>query len=1154
MTTPHQAGSRLLKGTLSIKRAPSVGNWLSEFVGQRGLHTAVASDGLYQFHMTEQEYAQLQSLLRSSTNFAVKNTFSKEWCGAFVLFGAEWFRREYTRDWSWQPIFQRLGFELSAAQVSDVVTKGITGYWKRPLAQFSANHNDYLGSVFCQGGLPSNLLSSDIYSAQGNHYQDAFFAIFERYHEAKALGKHAIESLISNRISTFPETLQRETTVNLIANMVDKLDALVYQFELDNKAHPAEHLDEQFPRWRESFPLPLEGDTGSTFLSQLLAAASKEVKKVTRVRKELQCHHLVSFVNQSITTQIRLPHECHFDIDKSSVTSSRIELAIYEADKQIASMGVGFGQFDSSARDSTTKNAEKGMLVRMRNPVAEVRRSQPNSELYIVVLQAGCRLAEIRLPNSSVDVGESPITLFERGDQWTLLSQSTVTTNQSNLALIAPQDSSVDVVYGKLELAPFEFKGLAVYYLEGQCEVTVRQNDISENDVGTNERYRITSSSNDFDLGDCQLKGEQLAYKTNPPLVFKGFPMVSARHQSELCTNTQLDLFLNNASLSTLDAPQRNGSHLLTVKDDRGLVQLKKRIGIVPRDFDIDLQSGDKPNQGVIRLRTQTPFAFKFLTEGVECVIASQDGGMKELNVSVLGKPPAKVTLALQLSTVSKPITIEVPFPTKGAVAYNKTGKPLAPRLSVDDLLGSRLVLFSTQGMPATFQLEAVLTGKGRKEVNRQLAPYFRWSYKVTKQPVEVSLYGIKGAILELLSMTEGLDSEVELRVTGPGRTLSYVVSHFATELDHNRTENTVGIRSTTVTNYRQLTPVVMSLANPEQKPIPLVSRTSEGVEIGEYDLPEYIVNAVDGHGPWLVVPDVSSDVAFRAKFFAGSSNHGFDHTQLDKVQTLQKASQMFHPRFAPNVIGNVIAQMTDDWAHSGWHYLKATKDNYRHLPMSTFEVWRHLVRNNKALAVALFRMEFDLKWASQFETELPLLWEQVAISDWQHAISLFKATLITLGIDEAMVEQVAKQQVDKLGDAVPALNDDVIKTLLLKGCTNAIPAPMAQAMLHGWYQSLLHTHSEDNDWPTEFGHEFRMWCQNLTLIPFDFKPNAGFQSGVVYWPIVAAAIACKKVPNELLATLPVEAIFHLRKLRDFDRDWFEPVYRLFITILANRT
>ncbi|MGC9462596.1 STY4851/ECs_5259 family protein, partial [Vibrio genomosp. F10] len=246
MTPSDHARSSSIKGTLSLKStrsskkalspkgnfssndtfsssgALSVGRWLTDFISKRSanLQTPNSADGLYQYHMTGQEYVSLKDLLSSSTNFAVKNTFSKEWCGAFVLYGAEWFRREYTRDWSWQPIFERLGFEgrgfeLTPAQVSDVVTKGVTVYWKKPLARFGANHNDYVGSVFRQGGLPSNLLSLDVYSQQSNHYQDAFFAIFERFQEAKSFGQRAIDSLIRTRITSFPENLQSDTTVTL---------------------------------------------------------------------------------------------------------------------------------------------------------------------------------------------------------------------------------------------------------------------------------------------------------------------------------------------------------------------------------------------------------------------------------------------------------------------------------------------------------------------------------------------------------------------------------------------------------------------------------------------------------------------------------------------------------------------------------------------------------------------------------------------------------------------------------------------------------------------------------------------------------------------------------------------------------------------------
>ncbi|MEZ8946214.1 STY4851/ECs_5259 family protein [Vibrio sp. 10N.247.311.12] len=1165
MTTSNPSGSRSLKGTLSIQRAPSVGKWLSEFVRQRGSNAVFACDGLYQFHMTEQEYAELQSLLRSSTNFTVKNSFSTEWCGAFVLFGAEWFRREYTRDWSWQPIFERLGFEgggfeLTPAQVSDVVTRGVTVYWKKPLARFGANHNDYVGSVFRQGGLPSNLLSLDIYSTQSNHYQDAFFAIFERFQEAKSFGQRAIKSLIRTRITSFPENLQSDTTVTLIANMADKLDALVYQFELDSQTNPAQYLDEQFPRWRESFPLPLEDETGSAFLSQLLSTASKEVSKVAQVRKQLQCRHFASFANQAIYSRITLPHRCHFDISKENVTSSRVDLAVYEGDSQIASLGTGFAQFSDVSSGSICGDESElghGMRVRIRNPIVEIRRNNPSSELYIVAMQAGCRLGDIRLSNSSVDVGESPLTLVESGDKWAILSQSTLTTNKSNLAVILPEGATITSVYGQLKQTEFTFGSLFVHLFEGQCEVISAES----------ERYVLTSSSNDFDAGDYTLRGQQLKYKTVPALVFKGVPSVIENRKlkssdsnnkefSDLCGESSVEVFLNNAALSTVSLGECYGRQLLTAKDSAGLVQLKKRIGILPKDFDIQIKNGDKPNEGFVRLHTTSPCICKLLSENVELVSMSSKNGAKELHVMAAGKPPAKIKLEVQASLLAKPITIEVPFPARGAVAYSKSGRALAPRLAVDELLGSRLFLFSTHGMPATFQLEAVLSAKGRRNVNRQLTPYFRWNYKVTNQPIEVSLYSIKSAILELLSMTESLDSEVELRVTGPGRTLSYIVSHFSTNLEHDRIENTVGIRSTVVTDASQVKPVLMSLSNPEQKVLPLVSRASEGVETGEFDLPDFLLtdsllSDPDNQGPWLVIPsesvDESYDVSFRAKFFAGKPNE-----REGEVRTLQKASQLFHPRFEPNVIADVIAQMANDWTHSGWAYLDATNKNYGYLPMSTFEVWRHLVRDYRALAVALFRLEFNQKWVSQLESELPLLWEQISIADWQHAISLSKSTLTAVGIDVSMVDQLVKQQVEKLGDAVPILNDASIKELLLTGKTNNIPAPITQVMLQGWYQDLLHTHCEDDEWPTEFGQELSMWCQNLKLIPFDFKPNAGFQSGVVYWPIFAAAIACGRVPKEVLEAFPVEAIFHLRKLRDFDREWFEPVYRLFVTIFSN--
>ena len=103
------------------------------------------------------------------------------------------------------------------------------------------------------------------------------------------------------------------------------------------------------------------------------------------------------------------------------------------------------------------------------------------------------------------------------------------------------------------------------------------------------------------------------------------------------------------------------------------------------------------------------------------------------------------------------------------------------------------------------------------------------------------------------------------------------------------------------------------------------------------------------------------------------------------------------------------------------------------------------------------------------------------------------------------------------------------------------------------WFQDLLHQHSEDNQWPTEYGNELKQWCINLNLLPCELKVNVNFQAGVVYLPLFAAAMASGLIPSVISDNLPKDAIFHLRKLRDFDREWFEPMYSGFINYFAHQ-
>ena len=1104
--------------TTSFLNDVSVSNWLNQFLTKRK-HSVELGEPLFRFHMTREEYETLRQLLKHAMKYGTNHQISKEWYAGFTLYCSEWFRREYSLDWSWTPILQTLNIELTQAQRAEAVSRGLIGFWKRPLSKYQNSNNDYLGSLFREGGLPSNLLSND-----KNHYQSAFYSIFERYQEIKKFGRNKVEELIEHRISRLPETLRSQDSVDLIANMVEQLDSLVYQFGLDKQTNPAAYLDAQMPKWRESFPLPLEDETGSAFLSQLLTRATDEVKKVAKVQKTLGCKHYLSFSNQSITSEITLPYSYDFNIRKELLTTSRIELAIAEGDQQIALLGTAYIQFENGCS-----------LVRLRNAAASVRRKNADRELYIVAMQAGCKLAAIRLTGSAIDIGETPITLTDDGNKWRIIGQASVNVKQPKVGILLPTNAKIHVVHGEVTDTELSYSGLALKTLEGKCNVV----------TAANEKYSITTGAENLLGSNLILKGQQLPWQSVPPLVFKGIPVVDyesgAEQRSE---HNNLESFLGDTPIIDMSRTEVNGRQLFTAKTKDGVILLRKRIGILPRDFDIEMFSGATPKHGIISVITSYPCVCTVLSEQIKVDSLVKKQGVTEIALSVAGMPPATVSIQIRAGLIAEPIVIDVPFPSKGAVAYNADGHTLAPNLAVEDLLGSRLHLFSTQGNPANFQLEAVAISR---LIGSHKIPYFRWRYRVADKPVEVSLYGLKDSILELLSLTDDLDSEVELTVTGPIRPLRFLVSHYSTTLEHDKSNNTVYVSSKALLSSEKVKPVLISLSAPEQKPIMLNSRKSEGVATGEFELPSYLSHG----GPWLVVPDRSSEVAFRAKFIPGAeivSEH-------EEAKTLQKAAMCYHPKSNRNVISNVLCQMSEDWTHSGWQYLRNTYNNYSYLPLSTFEVWRHLVRNPRALAVALFKFENDEKLIAHLENELPVFWEFIPLKDWRHAVSQMKQALRDAGLPDPLVQQVCENQMRKLGVAIPALAETVVSYLQNGLMPSAIPAQLMKVMIQDqWYQDLLRQHSEDDHWPKEHSDEIMQKCAQLKQLPFEFQINTGYQAGVVFLPIFAAAVASGQISPDISKQFSFDAIFHFRKLRDFDREWFEPVYRCFIAYFANNS
>ena len=164
--------------------------WLRDFFQRRSL---VGPDQrpLYGYHCTAEEYRALGQLLSDLPGFELASKDSAA-CACFVLFCSEWYRHEYQREhgWTWDPIWQVLGYSISAGDLSRAVPKGLDGYWKRPIRVYDSDRRNFLGSLFGEGGLPFKLLAES-----DSKFQALFSRILRSYDQAHAMGQNTYQQV-----------------------------------------------------------------------------------------------------------------------------------------------------------------------------------------------------------------------------------------------------------------------------------------------------------------------------------------------------------------------------------------------------------------------------------------------------------------------------------------------------------------------------------------------------------------------------------------------------------------------------------------------------------------------------------------------------------------------------------------------------------------------------------------------------------------------------------------------------------------------------------------------------------------------------------------------------------------------------------------------
>lgn len=91
------------------------GDWPKQFLASKHI-TAPNGSPLYRYRLSNDDFETLKATLKTSALLGVANiTKISGWNACFVIYAAEWWRREYDgSSWSWEKVFASFGADIES--------------------------------------------------------------------------------------------------------------------------------------------------------------------------------------------------------------------------------------------------------------------------------------------------------------------------------------------------------------------------------------------------------------------------------------------------------------------------------------------------------------------------------------------------------------------------------------------------------------------------------------------------------------------------------------------------------------------------------------------------------------------------------------------------------------------------------------------------------------------------------------------------------------------------------------------------------------------------------------------------------------------------------------------------------------------------------
>ncbi len=1104
---------------MSRQAANPLNAWLSEFLLIREHLRGPTGQPLYQYQVTADEYSALRDLLRMHRDLQGHYLYGDAWASAFCLFVAERFRREYDgsdEGWSWIPFERQLDCKFAIQDRAHAVERGLE-FWRRPVRR-SEDRRQLLGSLFLEGGLPWSLVQDDSHGF-GRVVRRAL-----KYHYRTEGGRKSTAELIAEQEELLPLTFQTLETRHLLAGVVEQLISLTRQYPLTDIKDPAAYLDSRDKRWRDTFPLPLDEANARTLINEWLRAADRSnherAEAIARERDFACAHRLVGEPGiLKFVTELTLPVEEILNVDMSLLRSTRLAVGLHEGERQVGQSRASYGRLQ-----------ENRLVVPYAVPRVALER-QTLAEPVSLRLSEGGRLVHTHtFEGSQIDLDDAPLVFEGREDQWWLVAVASCRLNVPKTRVRLPPGASI-LSGTAIELGTDNKNGR---WLESTADLVIR--------VGE-EQFSIGLNAQCTAGAGLQLKGILCPYETVPSTTYLGRPYLDVPADAGYVRSELLE-FENGRPVAMVEQHARAACIRYSVRSRAGETVLIRRFGMLPRDFRIQIYPATGRTPAVILLRQAAKLQCHVLEVGVTATTHATEEGLRLELRCARDQPPSHVDLELVSQAECGPVRIRVPYPLVGARLFDSQNLLFTAReLTTDQLLGARLVLFSSR--PQDFYLLFRLSLSGNANLNIQR----HYRVRVNDQPVSVGLHGYLQDIRQMLGCAPEQHASVRLQVETDREHRRLDIGRYSGYLHPSEGADLVVLDAGGRWIAKAADIEAMSVTHPGRLPVSVVERLTAGVGTGYYVTPPEL----ERDGPWILYPSRRSKLKFAPRLHPGSGVEC-----AGKIAgTLKDAVRLYHPRNNPDVIDTHVAAMAEDLDNNGWQYLSDLRKHFDHLPLSSFATWQSLAEHGEALAVALIRLELDLETSHRMRDELAVIWEAVPLQVWVRAFGRARAWLQAKHLPEQVTESILVRSADVLQSLVPSF--DRFAGLILTGQMPLLSKPpwfIVEGALKNYYDQLRRNHADDPHWPTDLGAQLTDWVARQRDLPASIVQlaNVEFARAVTYLPLFMGFVSAGKASLSELRGPPPYVKFAVRTLAEFDwRGWYVEAHGMTLAYLATQ-